>query len=325
MSDHNSSRTKKHRRRIPRRALKFARLQAAAMFSITLATIAAVISLAALGATSTDASNPHWTQAGCTACHASEDGQLKPVPLSAIDALCLSCHDGQKTVAERHPIGRSFTGEAIRQPESWPAPDGKLGCVTCHEIVRACKNAHGRPGANPEFLRAFNPARPLAFCANCHVETQHARYNPHQMLDSNQAVVERACLHCHEQALPHDPCSRTGSPRLRSPEPTLCLACHSMHVDYFDPGHLGSTPTPSIAARLRGLQQNRGARDLRSPLLPLDPQQRIVCSTCHNPHQRGVFTEACVLAAGAGDFTSDQRELALRRPSKEFCASCHGW
>lgn len=64
---------------------------------------------------------------------------------------------------------------------------------------------------------------------------------------------------------------------------------------------------------LRTLAKNETAMDV---LLPLVPRNRVTCSTCHNPHQKGVIRrEAAAKGADAPD--------KLRLPSPRLCFACH--
>jgi len=50
--------------------------------------------------------------------------------------------------------------------------------------------------------------------------------------------------------------------------------------------------------------------------IPLVPRDRITCSTCHNPHQKGVILYA-PSAKGADAPTR------LRLPQEQLCIVCH--
>jgi hypothetical protein len=50
--------------------------------------------------------------------------------------------------------------------------------------------------------------------------------------------------------------------------------------------------------------------------IPLVPRDRITCSTCHNPHQKGVILYG-PSAKGADE------EFRLRLPPTKICIACH--
>jgi len=71
-------------------------------------------------------------------------------------------------------------------------------------------------------------------------------------------------------------------------------------------------------------QAVRSATDGREPTrLPLGRGDRIVCSTCHNPHQEGVFLKGNVLSYGALPGTRRAERLPLRGVGKDICIGCH--
>jgi hypothetical protein len=232
--------------------------------------------------------------------------------LNKTDEVCLKCHDGRQAKAELHPIGQTFENEQVEAPEGWPLLDGRLACVTCHNVRRACDHVGRRPDGNTSFVRGWQSNNILAFCARCHVRSEsHTRHNPHRMLTPTGEVEERACLLCH-RSLPDSAgkMNRTGRPDLRTHEFSLCLNCHSRHVDYFEPGHIGASVSSEMQATLKGR-------------LHLSEYGSILCSTCHNPHQAGLFSEHSELARGAMIHDGKVRPLRFRGLDKELCLACH--
>jgi predicted CXXCH cytochrome family protein len=282
--------------------------------------------------------NPHWAADGCKYCHDPAQGEPKAIPPERIDGLCLHCHDGQRARREAHPVGRTFVGDQIVRPEGWPAYDGKLGCATCHDIHRACDPRRARPADNPVFVRDYRVGQLLTFCAHCHLDLPQQRpYNVHIMLDPNDQTIRRACQFCHHSLLDErDRRVRLGQPELRYEPITLCRSCHMGHVDYFEPGHIGAKVPADMKAYMAAFEQNPvGSRPDGSQIedarqrglvpkrLPLGEADTLVCSTCHNPHQQGVFPPNSVLAYGAIQTGQEQTKLRLRGLGKEFCLACH--
>jgi hypothetical protein len=231
--------------------------------------------------------------------------------------MCLTCHDGEHARRERHPIGRSFASDQVTLPAGWPALDGKLGCATCHTLRHACSRPGTRPPATPAFVRDYDGVDLAGFCARCHVDDQtHHRFNPHAVQYVNDRVNESACGFCHLPGITeHERLSRSGRAHLRTGEPTLCLSCHRHHVDYFSPGHVGARVSPKIKAALTTSDEARN--------LPLAAGETVTCSTCHNPHQRGVFVESSVLARGGTTPERQTGALAMRGFGKTICGACH--
>jgi predicted CXXCH cytochrome family protein len=267
-------------------------------------------------ATRPSIASPHWSEAGCVACHRFTGDRPNSIPRERIDALCLRCHNGRLARAERHPIGRTFDVPNLSKPPDWPTVDGRLGCVTCHEIITACRHP-ARPVRNAAFVRGFNPDAPLRFCAHCHEARAYHRYDPHRMLDDDGKTIEGACLTCHTRAMARDVKTRTGHAALRSDGITLCVGCHNRHVDWFEPGHIGAMLNEKVKAQLARRATAIGDR------LPTEAPGRVVCATCHNPHQAGVFPPDSVLAHGGQRVDVAHRAPALRGLGKELCLACH--
>lgn len=275
--------------------------------------------------------NPHWKPEGCGQCHVTTGEVVRPIAPAEIDAICLKCHDGRIAKREMHPIGRAFGAAGIVKPERWPAPDGQLSCATCHDIRRACDHDRSRPARNSEFLRDYDADNPSAFCARCHVETEaHARFNPHRMLNRSGERVAQTCQFCHAIGIESRGLSaRTGDPLLMTPEPALCLSCHDRHLDYFEPGHVGARISSASKAAMLAVERMRTIRPVMGEgdgalfRLPLGPADTVICSTCHNPHQEGLFPPHTVLSAGAFQPDASRDTIPLRVPAKDLCHACH--
>jgi hypothetical protein len=292
----------------------------------------------ALTAPSPHVDSPHWQADACDVCHAAEPAVIPP---QEADSLCLSCHDGVAAVAEAHSVGRPAAGPNLRFPEGWPLNDGRLGCLTCHDISRHCDRSAQRPVLNPVMLRTFEADRPFAICGECHVSEQPWRVNPHQQLvgrrEGTQArrhegeeseggrviaasnggeVLLDSCLFCHAAApsIPADG-RRTGEAALRIGDEGLCLSCHNRHWDFSPRGHIGR-PVTDVVRRNLALAAEQSAK---APL-PLN-DGRVTCWSCHNPHQEGLFPAGTPLGAHASNPLD--RDVALRVNFNQLCFVCH--
>jgi predicted CXXCH cytochrome family protein len=254
--------------------------------------------------------NPHWTPNGCTQCHAPGEPKMASNHRN-ITAECLACHDGVRASSEKHPANRPFDGPAIRKPEGWPAPDNMLGCLSCHDVLLACNKSRSRPPQNSAFLRGQITDDPVAFCANCHIDTSsHERHNPHDMIDQAGQVRKDACFYCHNKEVSMDRSGkRTRDAALVDDETSICLGCHTRHVDFFEPGHLGATMDKTMQKYVTDL--------------PLTKKQTITCSTCHNPHGAGWFAPNSSLARGAQSDFDPSDAMKMRGYSNNICGACH--
>ncbi len=282
--------------------------------------------------------NPHWTTIDCRSCHQpSADGGVQPIPLERVNEICWRCHDGKQAHQEVHPVSRKFVGKDLVKPADWPAPNNELSCVTCHDFGAGHARGGPRPEQNAWMLRGYTGGSLTPFCAKCHVASPaHKAFNPHVMLEPDGSVDIRNCLLCHRASEGHDRKARLGKPDLVADEISVCIRCHTRHVDYFQPGHIGHVMPPEMKAYMLAREDSGlgapvapeevdGYLDsTREPrLLPLGMNDRVVCSTCHNPHQSGLFPADSVLGRGGMKLDSSHRSRELRGMGKEICRACH--
>lgn len=287
----------------------------------------------------TPAPNPHWNREDCFVCHErAADGSAKPIPPAQVDALCWSCHDGRRAHKEVHPVGRTFATQGVVQPPGWPAPGGVLSCMTCHNFGPGHARGGPRPTVNAWMLRDYTGGSLTEWCAKCHVTSPaHKPFNPHEMITETGEVNLRNCVLCHRVSEGFDRQARLGKPDLVTEEISLCARCHTRHVDWFTPGHMGRTVPPSMRAymlaredagmqgRLTPEQIEPYAGSPREPRrLPLGLDDRVVCSTCHNPHQAGLFPPETDLGMGAMKVRGSEHEpLNMRGLGRGICRGCH--
>ncbi|MGA2441595.1 MAG: cytochrome c3 family protein [Tepidisphaeraceae bacterium] len=290
------------------------------------------------------AANPHWSADGCGKCHEMRGGKALPIASESVTALCVSCHDGERASDEIHPINMKMDGRAGPNP-GWPTLKGELDCVTCHDVRQECDAAAQRPDTNAAFLRqgqipTTDPtaaADPMPFCDNCHAPEQTPKFNPHLMLAGDQhTIIEQRCQVCHGKPMDRNATARSGSASLRADQVSLCRSCHPHHRDISRAGHVLAIIRPPMLVYMRAreltglleapsqdlikqLQDEKAGPTLMVP----DAQGRIVCSTCHNPHEQGTFAANCVLADRSLRLVKGHLFTPVR--GQIFCRRCHNF
>jgi nitrate/TMAO reductase-like tetraheme cytochrome c subunit len=264
-------------------------------------------------------------------------GNAQPIAVAEADEICLRCHNGDIASREVHPVGRLVNKPGLTMPEDWPAPGNRLGCITCHNpAAEHCKGLD-RPEEDPAFLRGYEGGPFTDFCARCHQRTEsHRPYNPHtsQLVDGR--VNEQSCLLCHQDTPDYKTAKLSDTTNLRSGPIRLCAGCHRYHVGYFQPGHINHDVSAEKRAYMVAFEQDllpitdeklkqMAERNPRPQRLPLSENHHIVCSTCHNPHQAGLFPRDSLLAKGAipADNKDKNKQYRFRGLGKEICRGCH--
>jgi len=298
----------------------------------TLVMLAIVLALAASAfgqpAPSTPAANPHWNKDACGVCHQITTDQPQPIADAAITPMCLSCHDGARASNPVHPAGRTFDAQTMADP-GWPMPDKKVICQTCHDIRQACDPAGVQPDNNAVFLRQTNKP----FCENCHRPESTPKLNPHMMLADGRPIDSK-CAICHSKPMDSTSMVRKGDPALRADVVTLCRSCHPHHRDISTTGHVLATIPPDMLAYMRAreltgllgmpsadLLKQLSDEHARPILMVPDGQGRVVCFTCHNPHEQGTFPRESVLADRSLRLVGGHLLTPVR--GSQFCRHCH--
>jgi predicted CXXCH cytochrome family protein len=217
-------------------------------------------------------------------------------------ANCLECHDNY--TMNHHPV--NF--KPIRDIP-FPLTDGKITCRTCHF------GDHESGGTY--FLRGGPYLQQRDMCFECHHQKNYAGINPHRMLDKNGNIIKIVgekpiCIVCHVSK-PDPETDITEDVEFRADVGFLCWRCHQpMANALFQHQHLLVKPSREMR---KTLEKNEKKMNV---LLPLIPRDRVTCSTCHNPHQKGVILREAV-AKGA------DAPARLRVPSPLLCSLCHSF
>jgi len=263
----------------------------------------------------TKTTNIHFNSKYCTECHEKTPTAKKIGPLKFngdFKQLC-RCHvDSPEGYI--HPVGIEPSKDKILKiPEGMPLQQGKLSCITCHDMLIQCKldspDYLMKKGQN--LLRGAPYMRRTDFCYNCHDKNLYKKYYPHKQLGEKQDIIVKTCLYCHTEK-PDEETATYKEVKLIGDLETLCVRCHVQELAdrrSLHGSHLRK-PSEKVLARIHQMETEYGI------VLPLDPEGKITCATCHNPHEKGVIPEKRPGAKGAG-------EVHRQRLPDKICLKCH--
>ncbi|MBI5455186.1 MAG: hypothetical protein HY956_11195 [Deltaproteobacteria bacterium] len=147
--------------------------------------------------------------------------------------------------------------------------------------------------------------------------------NPHEQINDEGEILWGTCLICHQNVpdIQKDKSIKDVKLRFEEDPNQLCRQCHTVRVH---PGTEGISATMSgyvapdhlVVPPKHIMMSLRLAKKEIPMILPLDPKSgKIICSTCHNPHERG-------LLVGRADWGGDY-SMRLRSAGLDICQYCH--
>jgi hypothetical protein len=240
--------------------------------------------------------NPHGRSGRCASCHL--PGR-EPAAESWRPGACLECHDAQAHLRAIHPT--DFAGDSPKAPAFAGAPlqDGRSTCLTCHAVHCAPETRHRVSRENRSMLRGGPWPRETDFCYQCHDRGLYQPVNPHLA-----GAEGRVCWYCHVGSGGTGPVPGTDLQLLQG---ELCLKCHKdvkHEREHMGRSVLHNRLKMDTAAALASFQAGSGV------VLPLDPEGRVACATCHSPNP------ACSRGAPPAS-------KLLRAAKERICYACH--
>ena len=183
-----------------------------------------------------------------------------------------------------HPVD-IVPSDQLQRPEKLELGDnGQLVCASCHQAPAIEQWQEQPPDSDADDFLVGGPYATLTdFCYRCHRREQYQRPNIHRMLDAEGAPIESACRYCHEEVPDRD----NPDPAKTKLRLALADACYGCHLE--NP-HL-NVITHQVAVPQAMAERIAANEPALNVTLPLD-QGRVVCVTCHTPHQHGVIDPA---------------------------------
>ncbi|MBI4682030.1 MAG: hypothetical protein HY757_02885 [Nitrospirae bacterium] len=235
----------------------------------------------------------HYTGKYCEACHENtpKKGGEKFLKFDGDFGQLCKCH-GYTPGTYIHPAGIVPSEEKKASiPKEFPLEDGKLSCITCHDIYLQCQKNPQFKALNRRFLRGAPYVSRTTLCFRCHDEKKYTMLDPHNQLTETGAIIIDKCLYCHTEK----PDEKTATFK-------------EVHLI----GNLEVLP-PAILNNMKSTENKFGI------ILPLNYEGKITCPTCHNPHERGVIPRDRASAKGA----SEKYRLRLSEVNLQICVACH--
>jgi hypothetical protein len=283
------------------------------------------------------AKNPHGDPALCSSCHATAVAGRVALRFGGnISQLCRSCHDGKLATREIHSVDIEPSSAMAKQiPYDIPLENGKLTCLSCHDVSKDCKPGQPAAAANRNLLRGSYVSHPMEFCFRCHLRENYRAFNAHDQLEAGKPKTE-TCIWCHDKVPDVNSRPKEGAAyALRSESFGVCENCHKVEKNHpTGDSHMFATPTKNMIWHMSAYEiqprmnlpferlleyvraTNRAARSI-----PLDESGRITCYSCHNPHQKGLIPNWNLRSVG-----SEPKEAVnhrLRSHEGTACRVCH--
>lgn len=258
--------------------------------------------------------NPHWRELMCNACHLERfpvRGRARLLCNGDINSVCNRCHRTHFARREIHPVGMA-PSRNIKVPTDMVLTEGRLTCATCHhcELQKSILSEVNTRLTNRNFLRHSSLSR-AQYCFLCHVNESYSRLNPHKQLDEQGKIKEETCLFCHASR----PDLKLDGPEqvtfIMANPVSYCIGCHPGFEHKHPSG--GEHLVEPSALILQSLATSIARIGVELPLF----NNRIVCTTCHNPHEQGV-----IQVAAAAEGAQHKHKLRLV-PGRNQCTGCH--
>lgn len=272
--------------------------------------------------------NPHWKKESCIACHTEGAGKasVDNLRISDVETSCMNCHGIEFDHSYIHPtkITPSPAKKKVMQEDmkkQIQSNNGKVDCLTCHDMTLQCKLESRQRYENPKVFRGGPYMNRYDLCSKCHMSKDYQRFNPHEHVTESGKIIAEKCRVCHSGSIDElavaesiDEVSFHTEKNLES----ICWGCHQWNphpggqFSFFKgkegPNHL-VYPSDKVLEKIEQTLEDKNT------FMPLEPDTgRVFCATCHNPHAKGVIKNP---AAAKG---ADSKN---RLRSKKLCNNCH--
>ncbi|MEW6380658.1 MAG: cytochrome c3 family protein [bacterium] len=273
----------------------------------------------------------------CHTVHGSTDKNLLVIPSKADGEynalLCESCHTNNPSMKGKgvgmgtHPV--DITSQ-LKMPKKWSGGsplitggENQIICLTCHSPHKAAKETS---------ILAKGAKSPI--CIECHKQENLVARTEHDLTlsapaelssESKAGMQTGICGSCH---WPHNAqefrlWSRPVSGLKGDPGSKMCASCHNEKA-CGQKKLVGtySHPVMRDIAKVKG-KADFPTYDEQGKPCAQGVQGKILCTTCHNPHQWDPRKKEC----GPGEMVEGGQETSFLRMANDnnssFCLACH--
>ncbi len=183
-----------------------------------------------------------------------------------------------------HHVVKVKPPEDMKLPKEFPLNDeGQIDCKTCHGIKDIEKTPVNKVNKKADNFHRGGPYKQLTeFCVNCHNKKDYKRPNIHKLLDENGEFDKKDCEYCHKEAPDLKKEIKRENLEFRLPPQKICFGCH-LKTPHLNALNHQVKPDKKMRKRMREAEKKWGI------ILPLDNEGKVMCATCHAPHQPGVI------------------------------------
>ncbi len=183
-----------------------------------------------------------------------------------------------------HHVVKVKPSEGMKIPKKLTLNDeGQIDCKTCHGIKDIEKIPINKVDKKANNFHRGGPYKQLSdLCYQCHKKKEYKRPNIHKLLDDKGKFDEEDCEYCHKEAPDLKKEIKRDELEFRLPPQKICFGCH-LKTPHLNALNHQVKPDKKMRQRMHEFEKKLKI------ILPLDDEGKVMCTTCHAPHQPGVI------------------------------------
>ncbi|RDH83795.1 MAG: hypothetical protein DIZ80_06555 [endosymbiont of Galathealinum brachiosum] len=193
---------------------------------------------------------------------------------------------GDQEMPAMHHLYKVEPSKEISIPDDFPLNKNKeIDCQTCHGIEDMKQQDFEKiDKKSNDFFREGPYDKITDFCYRCHDTKPYQRDNIHKMLDEENKIIKKTCLYCHEKQLDPEDDLEKSELKLRLEPENICYGCH-LDIPHFNALNHQIKPDDEMQKRISDYEKEHKI------ILPLSEAGKIMCVTCHSPHELDVISQ----------------------------------